>query len=69
MTVTGVDDGDIDWNIYFTIETALAVSTDPAYSGFNADDVEVVDLDDDGPAIYVTHQRLDRDRAGRDGCF
>ena len=54
VTVTGVDDVDIDGNTFFVIETAAAVSDDSAYSGFDADDVEVVNLDDDGPAIYVT---------------
>ena len=49
VTVTGVDDGDINGNIGYTIITAAATSTDPDYSGLDADDVSVTNHDDETP--------------------
>ena len=45
-----VDDGDV----YFNVITAAAVSTDPAYSGLNAADVQVLNIDSDTAGILVT---------------
>jgi len=47
VTVTGQNDGVVDGDIAYTIITAAAVSGDGGYSGMNADDVSVVNLDDD----------------------
>jgi subtilisin-like proprotein convertase family protein len=47
VTVMGVDDPDVDGDQAYTIVTAPAVSTDPAYSGLNAADVSVTNTDDD----------------------
>ena len=47
VTITGVDDDLADGDIAFTILTAAAVSTDAGYSGLNAADVSVTNLDDD----------------------
>jgi len=47
VTVTGVDDPDVDGDIPYTIITAPAISTDADYNGLNADDVSVTNLDDD----------------------
>ncbi|MFN8634512.1 MAG: hypothetical protein U0893_11700 [Chloroflexota bacterium] len=47
VTVTGVDDNIADGNVAYTVVTAAAVSTDPAYSGLNPPDVSVTNTDDD----------------------
>jgi uncharacterized delta-60 repeat protein len=57
VTITGVDDALIDGDIVYTIATAPAISTDPDYSGLDAADVSVTNIDDDAPSssngIYV----------------
>ena len=47
VTVTGVDDALVDGAIAYTIITAAAVSTDPAYSGRNPANVAVSNQDND----------------------
>jgi hypothetical protein len=47
MTVTGVDDDDIDGDVAYVIVTAPAVSTDANYNGIDPADVSVVNLDDE----------------------
>ena len=54
VTVTGVDDGQSDGNIAYSIVTAAATSTDPAYSGANAADVAVTNRTTTPPGITVT---------------
>ena len=54
VTVTGVDDPQADGNITHAIVTAPATSTDPNYSGRNASDVSVTNLDNDTAGITVT---------------
>ena len=50
VTVTGVDDGESDGNVPYTIITAAAVSDDPDYDGVNPADVAVTNIDDEAPA-------------------
>uniref|UniRef100_UPI00262434A2 DUF4347 domain-containing protein n=1 Tax=Zoogloea sp. TaxID=49181 RepID=UPI00262434A2 len=47
VTVTGVDDTYIDGNTAFSVLTAAATSTDPAYSGLNPADVSLINTDND----------------------
>ena len=47
VTVTGVNDTVADGDQAYTIVTAPAVSADPAYNGLNADDVSVVNTDNE----------------------
>ncbi|MBW4648779.1 MAG: DUF4347 domain-containing protein [Kastovskya adunca ATA6-11-RM4] len=47
VTVTGVDDAEVDGNIAYKIITAAAVSADLNYNGLNADDVAVTNIDND----------------------
>jgi hypothetical protein len=54
ITVSGVDDIADDGNVAYTIVTAAAVSTDTAYSGRNAADVQVTNADDDQAGFIVT---------------
>ncbi|NOY74124.1 MAG: hypothetical protein GXP14_17450 [Gammaproteobacteria bacterium] len=54
ITVTGVDDNMIDGNIGYTIVTAAAISSDPAYGGFNAVDVSLNNTDDDTAALVIS---------------
>ncbi len=62
VTVAGVDDGEIDGNVSYSIVTEPAVSLDVAYHGLDADDVSVVNKDEDGiggPADYIAYWNLD----------
>ncbi|HEU0031877.1 MAG TPA: Calx-beta domain-containing protein [Kofleriaceae bacterium] len=54
VTITGLDDAIVDGNQPYTIVTGLAVSTDPAYSGRNATNVSVRNLDNDTAGILVS---------------
>ena len=45
VTVTGVDDVAVDGDVAYTVVTAAAVSTDPAYSGMDVADVSVTNRD------------------------
>ncbi|MFO0888457.1 MAG: Calx-beta domain-containing protein [Isosphaeraceae bacterium] len=47
ITVTGVDDDAVDGDVAYSIITAAAVSTDPAFSGLDPADVSVTNLDND----------------------
>lgn len=53
VVVTGVNDSLADGNQAYTIITSPAVSEDPAYSGLNADDVSVTNMDDESPTISL----------------
>ncbi len=53
VTVAGADDLVDDDDVTFTVVTAPAVSTDPAYGGLNAADVLVLNLDNDTAGIEV----------------
>ena len=50
VTVTGVDDADMDGDQAYTIVTAAAISDDGNYDGLDAADVSVTNLDDEAPA-------------------
>jgi large repetitive protein len=54
VTVTGVDDDVADGDQTYYAVTAAAISDDPGYDGLDADDVELVNDDDDTPGITVT---------------
>ncbi len=47
VTVTGVDDFDLDTDIVYTIQNGPAASADPDYNGLAVDDVEVTNINDD----------------------
>ncbi|WP_372896177.1 Calx-beta domain-containing protein [Stieleria sp.] len=47
VTVTGVDDAVRDRNIAYVIQTAAAQSSDTAYNGLDADDVQVTNQDNE----------------------
>ncbi len=51
VTVTGVDDAIVDGDILYSIVTAPALSADPDYSGLDAADVAVTNLDDAEPEV------------------
>jgi hypothetical protein len=54
VTVTGKDDAVADGDQAYKIVTAAASSVDPGYSGLNASDVSVTNLDNDVAGIIVT---------------
>jgi hypothetical protein len=47
VTLTGVDDAIADGNVVYTIVTAPATSSDPGYSGLNAADVTITNVDNE----------------------
>lgn len=53
VTVTGVDDAEVDGDVVYTIQTGAATSDDTGYSGFDADDVEVTNTDDESAGVTV----------------
>ena len=56
--MTGVDDAVQDGTIAYTIVTAAATSTDPAYNNFNALDVAGQNLDNDLAKVIVPASKL-----------
>ncbi len=54
VTVTGVDDGNVDGSVSFNIVTAAATSTDANYNGIDPDNVAVINHDNDVAGINVT---------------
>ncbi len=58
VTATGVDDFLDDGDAAYTIVTAAATSTDAAYSGFNAIDPSVVNLDNDSASVTVSAESV-----------
>ena len=54
VTITGVDDGDIDGDIGYAIELAPASSSDATYHNWDADDVSVTNIDGDVAEISLT---------------
>ncbi len=54
VTVTGQNDAVVDGNVAYSIVTAAATSTDPAYNGLNAVDVSATNQDDDNVGITVS---------------
>jgi large repetitive protein len=58
VTVTGVNDALIDGQQVFFARTGAAVTTDPFYVGVNADDVTIMNFDDESPGVYVQGHNL-----------
>lgn len=54
ITITGVDDLIRDGDVNYSIITAPATSADPRYSGRNAADVAVSNIDNDNVGVTVT---------------
>ncbi len=54
VTVTGVDDAIVDGDVAYSVLTAAAVSDDSAYNGLDADDVSLINTDNDAAGITVT---------------
>jgi hypothetical protein len=47
VTVTGVDDAEIDGDVVYSVRLTAAVSTDPFYNGKVGSAVTVTNLDND----------------------
>lgn len=62
VTVTGVDDEEVDRDVSYLIVIGPAVSHDPTYDGLDAADVKVINLDNDtvfhGPALTISSPAL-----------
>src|SRR5690606_34491991 len=53
VTVTGVDDNEVDGDVGYEIVTAAATSADANYSGVNPANVQVTNTDNDSAGISV----------------
>lgn len=51
VTVTGVDDDQFDGDKIFSITTGTAISDDQKYEGLDADDVSVINVDDEEDVV------------------
>jgi large repetitive protein len=71
VTIKGVNDSMADGNMPYRIITEPAVSDDPGYSGMNANNLDVTNIDDDSPGILVTpsNQILTTTEAGGTATF
>ncbi len=69
ITVTGVDDPDLDGDIGYFAVTAAAVSADPKYSGYDAPNASVTNLDNEVAGILVTPLTLTTSESGQNAIF
>jgi predicted SpoU family rRNA methylase len=53
ITVSGIDDDVADGNVDYQVITGAAVSSDPEYSGVDANDVFITNFDDDSVGVSV----------------
>ncbi|MGB3534691.1 MAG: FG-GAP-like repeat-containing protein [Microcoleaceae cyanobacterium] len=53
ITVTGVDDIEVDGDVEYSILTGLTVSTDLNYNGIDPDNITVTNIDNDVPAVNL----------------
>jgi hypothetical protein len=54
VTITGVEDFNVDGDVTYTVSTMAIASTDNKYNGINPPDVGVANMDDDTAAVTVT---------------
>ncbi len=54
LTITGVDDTDIDGNINYLIATSPALSSDLKYAGIDPADVAVTNIDNDSAGLIIS---------------
>ena len=54
VTVTGVDDSQVDGNVGYSVLIAAATSSDANYNGVDPADVSVTTVDNDSAAVMVT---------------
>ena len=54
VTITGVDDTDLDGNIIGQIITQVAISVDKRYNGINPPNVIVTNIDNESAQVFVT---------------
>ena len=64
VTLTGVDDNEVDGDQSGTIRLLPAQSTDAIYAGIDPGDVSITNLDDDGAAILVEPTDIATSEAG-----
>lgn len=69
VTVTGVDDDVDDGDVAYAIVTAVATSTDPDYSGLDADDVSITNTDDDSVGIVFNNVMILTSESGTTDTF
>lgn len=68
VTVTGVDDLIVDYDMPYTIVTGAAMSSDVAYSGFPVADVSALNTNDE-PQLFGLHGYMKPDVIGSNDWF
>ncbi len=68
VTVTGVDDADVDGEVAYTIVIGAGVSTDARYNGFKPDDVQAINLDNES-GISINKNQLTTTEIGGTDTF
>jgi hypothetical protein len=53
VTITGIDDQIVDFDVPYTITLGQASSSDLLYNGYDPEDVSVINLDNDIQKIYL----------------
>ena len=69
VTVTGVDDDQVDGNITYAVILAAAASADTNYNGLDPADVSVTNLDNDSAGVSVSTISGDTDESGTTATF
>ncbi|MBL6991176.1 MAG: hypothetical protein ISR65_15435 [Bacteriovoracaceae bacterium] len=69
VTVYGLNDNIQDGDQQYKIITAPAISLDPRYNNFNAEDVDVINLDDDSWGIQVSEISGETSEGGDTATF
>lgn len=69
ITITGVDDPSADGNQPYSIVTAAAVSQDKGYSGMDATDVSLLNIDDDSAGLLVSETKGTTSEGGANTTF
>src|SRR5690606_2919174 len=69
VTVTGVNDNVADGAQHYWIVLGPAESEDPNYDGMDADDVEIVNGDDDSAGITVSEPSTPTSESGDTAIF
>lgn len=69
ITVTGEDDPSADGNQPYSILTGAAVSEDEGYSGLDAGDVDLLNIDDDSAGLLVSETKGTTSEGGANTSF
>jgi len=69
VVVYGQDDALTDGDVSYDVQLGAATSDDPAYAGFDAADVTLVNVDNDSPGFIVSPQSVATSESGAQATF